>query len=432
MTKSRSLTVGRAGAGVVICGILLGACNGGTGHHATGPPMSSAPKAISPVPATPGTTGSPVSRSPEPDSTWPPSTVSALARPAVTFTGETVRAFAQVQSSTAMPLLVTWADFGDGSGVITFPAATCRASPAGPYGLVNSPPVSHRYARPGQHTIRIWARLGCGPDQPVQSSTAMVYAYRSAPPAAAGWPRCQPGQLSAALGSMGAATGHVGVQVVLRNVSAVPCHLYGFPGLQLLNASGVALPTITHWGGSFLFPALSPHLVGLAPAQKASFDLAYVDIPIGNPPPSYQQACPAAATLAIIPPDDFTPLSTTAKDLSLQRRPQRLSRRPRHHPNPLRLTPPASQPQQLPPHSPARAPPCAGSDVIASPTITSPKLRTHVKVVTPKVPRGHPRPSQHAGGTAQPETPHGRAVGMDLAAFVTSWQLYDYKQPTPD
>jgi len=112
---------------------------------------------------------------------------------------------------------------------------------------------------------------------------------------------------------MGAATGHVGVQVVLRNVSAVPCHLYGFPGLQLLNASGVALPTVTHWGGSFLFPALSPHMVGLAPAQKASFDLAYVDIPIGNPAPSYQQACPATATLAIIPPDDFTSLSTTAK-----------------------------------------------------------------------------------------------------------------------
>lgn len=122
---------------------------------------------------------------------------------------------------------------------------------------------------------------------------------------------CCPFRRNAA-GGYCAATGHVGVQVVLRNVSAVPCHLYGFPGLQLLNADGVALPTVTHWGGSFLFPALSPHLVGLAPAQKASFDLAYVDIPIGNPPPSYQHACPAATTLAIIPPDGFTSLSTTA------------------------------------------------------------------------------------------------------------------------
>lgn len=313
MTTCQSRTVGRAGAGVVICGVLLGACSGGTGYHAAGPPMSGAPEATSPVAATPGAINSSASFSPEPNSTRPPSTVSALARPAVTFTGARVRAFAQVQSSTPMPLVVTRADFGDGGGIITFPAATCRASPAGPYGLVDSLPVSHRYARPGQHTIRIWARLGCGPDQPVQSGTAMVYAYRSAPPAAASWPRCQPGQLSAALGSLGAATGHVGVQVVLRNVSDIPCHLYGFPGLQLLNASGAALPTITHWGGSFLFPALSPHLVGLAPGQKASFDLAYVDIPVGNPPPSYQQACPAAATLAIIPPDDFTSLSTTAE-----------------------------------------------------------------------------------------------------------------------
>jgi len=312
MTKSRNLTVGWVGAGVVICGVLLGACSGGTGYHAAGPPMLGARKATSPIAATPGATSSPASFSPEPNSTWPPSTVSALAGPAVTFTGERVRAFAQVQSSTPMPLVVTRADFGDGSGIITFPATTCRADPVRPYGLVNSPPVSHRYARPGQHTIRIWARLGCGPDQPVQSDTAMVYAYRSAPLAAASWPRCQPGQLSAALASIGAATGHVGVQIVLRNVSAAPCHLYGFPGLQLFNASGVALPTVTHWGGSFLFPALSPHLVGLAPAQKASFDLAYVDIPIGNPPPPYQQACPAATTLAIILPDDFTSLSITA------------------------------------------------------------------------------------------------------------------------
>jgi hypothetical protein len=71
------------------------------------------------------------------------------------------------------------------------------------------------------------------------------------------------------------------------------------------------LPT-TSWGGSFLFPALGPHLVGLAPAQTASFDLEYGDNPAGNPPP-YQHACLAAATLVIIPPDDFTSLRVIAK-----------------------------------------------------------------------------------------------------------------------
>jgi hypothetical protein len=93
-----------------------------------------------------------------PNSTWPPSTVSALARPAVTFTGERVRAFAQVQSFTPMPLVVTRAGFGDGSGMITFPAATCQARPAGPSGLVNSPGVPPlRAARAARNPD--WVRL---------------------------------------------------------------------------------------------------------------------------------------------------------------------------------------------------------------------------------------------------------------------------------
>jgi hypothetical protein len=78
----------------------------------------------------------------------------------------------------------------------------------------------------------------------------------------------------------------------------------------MLSASGAPLPTITHWGGSFVFPALRPHLVGLRPGQAASFDLGYTDAPVGNLP--YQQACPAAASLAVIPPDDFTSLRVTA------------------------------------------------------------------------------------------------------------------------
>jgi hypothetical protein len=97
----------------------------------------------------------------------------------------------------------------------------------------------------------------------------------------------------------------------VRNVSALPCHLSGFPGLQMLAATAALLPTTTHWGGSFLFPALRPHLVGLRPSQTASFDLAWADMPVGTAP--YRQACPAAAALVIIPPDDFTALRATAK-----------------------------------------------------------------------------------------------------------------------
>jgi len=62
-------------------------------------------------------------------------------------------------------------------------------------------------------------------------------------------------------------------------------------------------------GASFLFPAVAPRLVGLAPGQQASFDLEYGDSPTGNPPPTYQKACPAAATLEITLPDDVTAVS---------------------------------------------------------------------------------------------------------------------------
>ena len=313
VTEPWSLTAVRVGAVVVTCGVLLGACGGGTGHHAAGPNGREAtpkgPRATAPVRASPGATSPPTPGSLHPRSQRLASDVYPLAGPAVTFTGEKVTVFAEVGASTPTALAIVRVGFGDGSGVITLPATPCDADPVRRFRLVDSPPVSHRYARPGQHTIRIWSRLGCGAGQPVQSSTTTVYVFPSAPPAAAGWPRCQPGQLTATLTSMGAATGHVGVDIVLRNVSAVPCHLYGFPGLQLLSASGAPLPTTASWGGSFLFPALPPHLVGLAPGQKASFDLEYGDMPFGNPPPPYQQACPTAAALVIIPPDDFTSLT---------------------------------------------------------------------------------------------------------------------------
>ena len=314
MNKSCSLAAGRAGAAVVTCLVVLSACGGGTGRHAavkaSRPPVPGAAMSTALVTASPGTT------SPSPPAVAPPgslplsSEVFAIVGPQVTFTGESVTAFAQVLSSVPVPLTIAWADFGDSSGVTAVPARPCRARPVGPPGVVNSAAVSHRYTRPGQHVIRIWARLGCVPSQPAQYTTTTVFSYPSAPPGASAWQRCQPGQLRATLVPIGVATGNVGAQIVLRNISAIPCHLDGFPGLQMLAASGAPLPTTAYWGGSYLFPALRPHLVGLRPSQTASFDLAYTDNPAGNLP--YQQACPAAAALVIIPPDDVTSLRAIA------------------------------------------------------------------------------------------------------------------------
>lgn len=135
------------------------------------------------------------------------------------------------------------------------------------------------------------------------SQTAVVNAAGPTA-AAANWQRCQPGQLQASVISLGAATGHVGAEIVIRNTSASACQLDGYPGLTMLSAQGAALPTTVHRGGSFLFPAVAPRLVRLAAGRQASFDVEYGDNPTGSPAPPYQQACPAAATLEIIAPGD--------------------------------------------------------------------------------------------------------------------------------
>ncbi|MGO8957501.1 MAG: DUF4232 domain-containing protein [Streptosporangiaceae bacterium] len=185
--------------------------------------------------------------------------------------------------------------------------SACAGTPGG-HGAISTGSEVISPSVPGTATP-IVSSLGSGTASPSPLATDVS----PSPPAAAGWPRCSPAQLTATFLSLGAATGHVGVEIVFRNSSARHCHLYGYPGLQLVSARGKALPTTVSRGGSFLFPAVTPHVVGLAPGQKASFDLAYADNPTGNPPPPYQQACPAAASLKIIPPGEVTAVTVRAK-----------------------------------------------------------------------------------------------------------------------
>lgn len=286
MRKSFACMASLAGTVFAACGMLLAGCAAGPGRH--GPAVGWPPR---------------IQR-------WSP-TVFAVAGPAVTFTGEPVKAFAQVFSARPVPLAIAWAGFGDDTGNTAIPGRGCRALQVRRPGVVDSTAVSHRYARPGQHIVRIWARVGCGTRRPLQYAVAFVYAFPSAPPGAAAWPRCQARWLTAAVLPARVATGHVGEQVIFRNVSVRRCRLDGFPRLRLYAASGAALPTHARDGGQFLFPALRPHLVGLAPGQAASVDLGYEDNPIGNAP--YQQACPAAALIDITPPGGTTELRAAAK-----------------------------------------------------------------------------------------------------------------------
>jgi len=111
-------------------------------------------------------------------------------------------------------------------------------------------------------------------------------------------------------GNGNGAAGTIELTVSMANTSSQPCSLNGYPGMQLLNASGAALPTNVIRGGGpgFLAPAANqpPALVTLAPGGHAAFSLSYSDVPVGN-----ETSCPSSAKAQVTPPNDFGHLVVT-------------------------------------------------------------------------------------------------------------------------
>jgi Protein of unknown function (DUF4232) len=113
---------------------------------------------------------------------------------------------------------------------------------------------------------------------------------------------CQPSQLSMAVGQGSGAAGTIAESIVMTNTSTTTCTMFGYPGMQLLDANGNALPTnVVRGGATFLSAAAnqSPSTVTLAPGKVASFGLVYSDVPVGT-----QTSCPTSAKSEITPPND--------------------------------------------------------------------------------------------------------------------------------
>ncbi|MGP8058683.1 MAG: DUF4232 domain-containing protein [Acidimicrobiales bacterium] len=120
---------------------------------------------------------------------------------------------------------------------------------------------------------------------------------------AAGVATCQPGQLTITAGMGNGAAGTISLAVTMVNKGPGTCTMNGYPGMQLLDASGASLPTNVVRGGGvdFLNPAASqpPSLVTLATGQQASFSLSYEDVPVGS-----ETSCPTSAKAEVTPPND--------------------------------------------------------------------------------------------------------------------------------
>ncbi len=108
---------------------------------------------------------------------------------------------------------------------------------------------------------------------------------------------CQAAQLSMIQAGSSGATGHIGLALRLRNVSAQACTLQGYATLVLLDAARRPLPTVLHWGPGGFFNFNRPvRLVTLAPGGSAYLAVGWAHIP------SPGQSCPLAPNLLFLPP----------------------------------------------------------------------------------------------------------------------------------
>ena len=136
------------------------------------------------------------------------------------------------------------------------------------------------------------------PASPTSSPSPSPTVTPSPSPAALG--RCRSGQLTLSIVSTNGGAGTLEVILAFHNTGTTACTLYGYPGAQMLAASGAPLPTTVIRGGTPLFTAGQPTLVTLAAGGTASFNLGYSDVPSGT-----ATSCPLASRLEVTPPNAY-------------------------------------------------------------------------------------------------------------------------------
>lgn len=132
--------------------------------------------------------------------------------------------------------------------------------------------------------------------------------------------RCDTPDLEMRLISLGAAAGNISATIEVRNTSQHDCDLYGYAGLQLLDAHGRPLPTHVIWSRTSFFlssPAVEAVVglpAGTAPISRVPFDPmhpapqvpghAYIPLSFND----VVDPCSNAAQLRVTAPDAYLPL----------------------------------------------------------------------------------------------------------------------------
>ncbi|MDQ6673168.1 MAG: DUF4232 domain-containing protein [Chloroflexota bacterium] len=115
--------------------------------------------------------------------------------------------------------------------------------------------------------------------------------------------RCPTAGLSVSAGRVDAGAGNYYQPFQFTNMTDVACVMRGFPGAQLRDAGGNALPTDVHWGGGYFNDDPAPRSISVAPGGQAEFTVHWEQVPVDDEPP-----CPVADQLGVIPPDEYSPL----------------------------------------------------------------------------------------------------------------------------
>jgi hypothetical protein len=146
---------------------------------------------------------------------------------------------------------------------------------------------------------------------PWEANPAGLPVVGPAPPALQMPGRCHTAELALTQEHGQVAVGNVGVTFRLRSLAAQVCTLYGFPGVQLLDAAARPMPTYLTWSRSgYLIGAVPEQTLTLDPGSSVYFVLEYTDVAGPN------QACRAAPSLRVTPPNAYTSIVTAVHGIA--------------------------------------------------------------------------------------------------------------------
>ncbi|MGH2465393.1 MAG: DUF4232 domain-containing protein [Candidatus Limnocylindrales bacterium] len=280
--------------------LFVGACSTNPTPSATQPSptaLSRPPSAVPSAPSAAPTRASP-NASPQPSAAGSPVLLDAGFSPA--YTGDRVTLTVDAtrtgnRGDSPLPVTAT-VDFGDGSSGTT---SSCGAPAT----------VEHVFSRGGHYQPKVTAASICEPlwTPDLSFSSTSLLVFPSAPAASATWPTCSTFQLGLTGRSLGGGMGNEHDLVALQNHSRTACKLDGYPGLRLVDADGLLLPTTVDRQplnqsplGSQPRPPFVTHPVALLPGASASFELTYElnpSGPAGNEP--YAVACPRSTWIRV-------------------------------------------------------------------------------------------------------------------------------------